>query len=309
MPQDPGKAAARDYAFRVYAVDDSDEVRLMDLWQIVWRGKWLIVACAVGLAFLAAISTYLITPVYRASVLVAPTSETSGGTGLAALAGQFAGVAALTGLNLGGNNRTAEAVATLRSRAFTEKFINERGLLPILYADRWDAGTRQWRDESGEPPSMWAAYELFNSLRSIDEDVTTGLYKVDVNWTDPQLAAEWANGLIGDVNGLLRTRAIGESRQNLDFLRSELEKNSQVQLQTTIFGLIEAEMQNAMLANVKQEYAFKIIDPAKVPEKTHWPKRLLITLLGFGAGLVIGMFAAVVRAPARGALQAGRSIV
>ena len=145
---------------------------------------------------------------------------------------------------------------------------------------------------------MWTAYELFSSLRSIDEDVQTGLYTLDVNWTDPRLAAEWANGLIHDVNAVLRTRAIGESRQNLDFLRSELQTNSQVQLQTMIYGLIEAEMKNAMLANVKQEYAFKVIDPARMPEKTHWPKRLLIALLGFCAGLVIGTFAAVFRAPA-----------
>jgi uncharacterized protein involved in exopolysaccharide biosynthesis len=298
IPQDLDKAAARDYAFRVYAVDDSDEVRLVDLWRVVWRGRWLIVITALSFAFVAGLATYLITPVYRATVLVAPTAETMGGTGLASLAGQLAGVAALTGVNLGGNNRTAEAVATLRSRAFTEKFIRERKLLPILYADRWDESAQQWLDESGEPPSMWAAYELFNSLRSIDEDVTTGLFTVDVNWTDPQLAAEWANGLIDDVNGMLRTRAVAESRQNLDFLGDELEKNSQVQLQTTIYGLIEAEMQNAMLANVKQEYAFRVIDPAKVPEKTHWPKRLLITLLGFAAGLVIGTLAAVFRTPA-----------
>ncbi len=145
---------------------------------------------------------------------------------------------------------------------------------------------------------MWAAYELFSSLRSIDEDVETGLYTLDVNWTDPGLAAEWANGLIHDVNAVLRTRAIRESRQNLDFLRTELQTNSQVQLQTMIYGLIEAEMKNAMLANVKQEYAFKIIDPAKVPERTHWPKRLLLALLGFSVGLVIGTFAAVFRSSA-----------
>jgi uncharacterized protein involved in exopolysaccharide biosynthesis len=298
IPDDEEKAATRDYAFRVYAVDDSDEVRLKDLWQVVWRGKWLIASAALGTAVLAGAVTFLMTPVYRATVLVAPITETMGGSSLASLASQFAGVAALTGVNLAGSIRTAESVATLQSRAFTENFITERNLLPILYAELWNEDARRWQVEADEIPSIGKAFERFRSICNVEEDVKTGLITVDVNWTDPRLSAEWANGLIADVNGRLRTRAIRESQQNLDFLHTELEKNSQVPLQTTIYGLIEAEMKNAMLANVRQEYAFRVIDPATVAEKRHWPNRLLFALLGLFAGLVIGTFAAILRSPA-----------
>jgi uncharacterized protein involved in exopolysaccharide biosynthesis len=286
------RAATRDYAFRVYAVDDADEIRLRDLWQVVWRGKWLIVSAALGTAILAIAVTFLITPVYRSSVLLVPTIETTASSGLASLATQFAGVASLAGVNLASGNRTAEAIATLRSRLFTEKFIREHNLLPILYADSWDEDARRWRDGADEGPTMWEAYERFDSLRNVEEDLTTGLIAVSVNWTDPKLAAEWANWLVADVNHVLRTRAIRESQQNLDFLRTELQKNSQVPLQTTIFGLIEAEMKNAMLANVRQEYAFKVIDPAVMAEKRSWPNRLLFAVLGLFVGGVIGTFAA-----------------
>jgi uncharacterized protein involved in exopolysaccharide biosynthesis len=289
--------ATRDYAFRVYAVDDADERKLHDLWAVMWRGKWLISAVGLGAAMLALVAALLMTSTYRSSVLVLPVTDTPSGGNLASLA-QFAGVAALAGVDLARNNRMAESVATLKSRAFTERFIQERNLMPILFADSWDENSGGWRDGADEAPTMWQAYRLFDSLRTIDEDVKTGLVTMDVNWTDPKLAAEWANGLIKDVNELLRTRAIRESQQNLDFLRAELQKNSQVQLQTTIYRLIEAEMQNAMLANVKQEYAFKVIDPATVAERRHWPNRLLLTLLGLGAGLMIGTLAAVVRASA-----------
>ena len=69
----------------------------------------------------------------------------------------------------------------------------------------------------------------------------------------------------------------------------ELEKNSQVPLQSTIFGLIEAEMRNAMLSNVKQEYAFRVIDPAVVAQKRNWPNRALFALLGLFLGGVAGI--------------------
>jgi uncharacterized protein involved in exopolysaccharide biosynthesis len=268
-------------------VDDADELRLRDLWQTLWGGRWRIVACAIGAALLAVAASFLVTPSYRSSVLAAPTSESST-SGLASLASQFAGVAALAGVNVSGSTRTAEAIATLRSRAFTEAFIKERGLMPILFADAWDAQAGRWRDET-EVPTAWDAFQAFDALRSVEEDLQTGLISIQVEWSDPALAAEWANGLVADVNRNLRTRAISESRQNLAYLRSELEKNSQVPLQSTIFGLIEAEMRNAMLSNVKQEYAFRVIDPAVVAQKRSWPNRALFAVLGLFLGGMVGL--------------------
>ena len=288
----------RDYAFRVYAVDGADEVRLHDLWRVLWTGRWTIVMSALAAGVLAYVASFLITPVYRSTVLAAPISQSVAPGGLAALASQFAGVAALAGLNLGGDNRTAEAVATLRSRAFTESFIRERNLLPVLFEDAWDAESKDWKQD--QEPTMWDAFQLFDGIRSVDEDVTNGLITVAVKWRDAGLAAQWANGLVADVNARLRAAAIRESQQNLEYLQAELGKSSQVQLQATIFSLIESQMQNAMLANVKVEYAFRVIDPATVAEKRHWPNRLLLAVLGLFAGGLIGIFVAVGRNPARG---------
>lgn len=285
----------RDYAFRVYAVDGSDEARLHDLWRAVWTGRWTITLSALAAGVLAYAASFVITPVYRSTVLVAPITQSVAPSGLAALASQFAGVAALAGLNLGGDNRTVEAVATLRSHAFTKSFIRERNLMPILFAEAWDAEAKGWK--AGQEPTLWEAFRLFDGIRSVEEDVTSGLITVAVKWRDPQLAADWANGLVADVNARLRAAAIRESRQNLEYLQAELLKSSQVQLHATIFSLIESQMQNAMLANVKIEYAFRVIDPALAAEKRHWPNRLLLAVLGLFFGGVIGIFVAVGRNP------------
>ena len=108
-------------------------------------------------------------------MLAAPTTQSMAAAGLAALAAQFAGVAALTGLNLGGNARTAEAVATLRSRAFTESFIREHNLMPILFADAWDAEAQGWR-AGARHRRCGRLSSCSTGMRSIEEDVETGLY-------------------------------------------------------------------------------------------------------------------------------------
>jgi uncharacterized protein involved in exopolysaccharide biosynthesis len=288
----------RDYAFRVYAVDDADEVRLTDLWQAIWRGKWLIGASALGAAVLFVLLSFVITPDFRSSVLAAPTAQALPTSGLASLASQFAGVAALTGFNMESGTPTAEAIATLKSRAFTERFMREHNLLPILYADDWDAEAQAWRDPD-EAPTYWKAFTRFDGMRGIEQELETGMVRVTVDWSDARLAAQWANQMVADVNRDLRARAIDESKRNLEFLQAELAKSSPVPLQATLYGLVEAEMKNAMLASVRQEYAFRVVDPALVAEKPYWPNRFLFAVLGLGLGLVIGTLVAVLRSPAR----------
>ena len=105
-----GKASAgslaEGYAVRLYPLDDRDEVGLADLWRTLWAKRWLVGSIALAAGILAALLTFLITPVYRASVLAAPTAEAVSG-GLAHLAAQLPGMAASAGFNLSGDTRTA----------------------------------------------------------------------------------------------------------------------------------------------------------------------------------------------------------
>ena len=43
-----------------------------------------------------------------------------------------------------------------------------------------------------------------------------------------------------------------------------------------------------MLANVREDYAFKVIDPAMVPKTKIKPQRRQIVIIGFFLGLIIG---------------------
>lgn len=285
----------RDYAFRVYPIDDTSEVRLADAWRIVMARKWLIVSCTLVAAVAAAAISLLMTPIFRSTVLVVPVRDPMESQGLGGLASQMGGLAALAGINLTPANNTAESLATLRSRAFTEQFIKEHQLMPILFAQDWDETTRSWRVPAPDAPTMWDAYDLFDSIRRVEEDVQTGLVTVSIDWPDPHLAAEWANALIRDVNESLRTRAIEESRRNLAFLQKELEKSSEIELRTALYSLVEAEMKNAMFASGKAEYAFRVIDPAVAPERRHSPNRVLIVLLGATAAFLLSVLFVIVR--------------
>ena len=61
--------------------------------------------------------------------------------------------------------------------------------------------------------------------------------------------------------------AINDATKSINYLREELNKTSVVELQQAIYRLLEkAQTKKIMLANVRDQYAFSVIDSAKVPE-------------------------------------------
>ncbi len=272
---------------------DDDEINLLDYWRILMRFKWLIVFSTVLAASISIAIALQTTPVYRAEATLATVGEEQS-SGLAALSGQFGGLASLAGVNLGGGGgKTEEAIATLESRIFSNAFIQEEQLMPILFADMWDAQTKTWLVENeDEIPTELDAYKLFNDIRSITADKTSGMYTLAFEWHDPVMAADWANKIVQRINAHQKQAAIGEAKKSIEYLKNQLMETSVVEMRQAIFRLVEAQTKNIMLANVRDEFVFKVIDPAVVTEKPIKPKKRLMAVLGTMVGFMLGVFLA-----------------
>ena len=144
-------------------------------------------------------------------------------------------------------------------------------------------------------PSMAKAYKRFNNFRVIEEDKKTGLVNLQIDWRDPKLAANWANELVVRLNGTMRARAIARSKAYVEFLQKELTQTSEVGTRTAISRLIEAQINERVLANVSEEYAFRVVDRATVPDVHDplWPNKSLLIVLGALTGLIVGAFLAL----------------
>lgn len=291
--QKPENPAPQPYAY--YDLIQKDEISLPDLWKILLKQKKLISILTAITTLVALSYALLATPVYRAEALLAPVMKEKGGR-LSALAGQFGGLASLAGIDLGGGGGSVEeAIATLKSRELTNKLIEDENLMPILYESKWDKNNKQWASIK-KPPTLWDAYNKFNkSIRGIIRDNKTGLIKLTIDWTDPVLAAEWVGKLVALVNNELRQEAIMDSEKSIKYLEAELQKTSVIEIKESIYSLIEAQTKTKMLANTQEEYAFRVLDRAVVPEKKFKPKRALIVVLGFIIGGMIGVLSAFFR--------------
>jgi uncharacterized protein involved in exopolysaccharide biosynthesis len=111
-----------------YAAED--EISLIDLWNILWAGKWLGIAITLLFAVATAIYSLQMTEWYRAEVLLAPAEERSAQAGGAAAAlGGLWGLAGLAGIRVGGGG-SVEPMAVLQSRTFIRSFIEDLDLMP-----------------------------------------------------------------------------------------------------------------------------------------------------------------------------------
>ncbi len=293
-----------------------DEIDLKELFVALWKGKWIIVATTFVFAVGAVLFAISQPNTYKADTLLAP-AESSGQGGLAKMAGQLGGLAALAGVNLGGveSSQTDLAVQVMKSRQFVDHFIQKHDLLvSIMAVKEWDSNTNtlvlndkaydestgKWLREPkglrGAEPTAQEAYDVFiENMFSVSQDKESGLYTVSIEYFSPFLAQQWTTWLVEDINKVMRERVIAESTQNLDYLAEQLNKTSVAEMQSAFYQIVEEQTKSLMLAEVQEEFIFKVVDPAVVPELKAGPKRALICVLGTLLGGMLGVAIVLVR--------------
>lgn len=84
----------------------------------------------------------------------------------AGLTSELGSLAALAGISVGAQDQNRElALTALKSRAVIQRMIEEEKMLPILYADDWDADNKRWQPPN--PPTPWKALVHGQRPRSV----------------------------------------------------------------------------------------------------------------------------------------------
>lgn len=274
----------------------SGEIGLREVATIVWRGRWLILLSTCVVTIVIGVIASILPKQYSATIVVAPASNQDAGGGVAALTSQLGSLASLAGLRGGSEGSRAETMAILQSNILTMDYIRKSNLLPVLYPDLWDARSNTWKDPK-KAPTLWTANEMFKSrIRKVEETSKSSLMTMTITWTDPKLAAQWANDLVKVTNNYLRGKAVEKSERHIQYLHQQAAATDIAPLKTAIYAVLESEIKNAMLARGTDEYALKILDPAVIPEIKSSPKRTVWVIAGFLAGASVSLLIILLRA-------------
>lgn len=294
-----------------------DEIDLRELFAVIWQGKWLIGGVTLVFVVASVVIALMMPNIYKSEALLAPASEEQGAGGLAGLASQFGGLASMAGINLGGSggsDKTQLAIEVLKSRQFIGDFIEKHQILPELMAvDKWhmdsntisfdpdiyDEKSKTWVRDVELPfqpkPSLLEAQKEFLKIFVVNKDNESGMVQISIEHQSPFLAKQWVDWLVTDINNVMKERDVAEAIRSTEFLNKQIETTKIADIRTILYKLVEEQAKTIMFAEVRDEYVFKTIDPAVVPEEFYKPKRAIIVAIGIALGLIFSVMVVLIR--------------
>ncbi|WP_082087104.1 Wzz/FepE/Etk N-terminal domain-containing protein [Teredinibacter purpureus] len=289
---------------------NADEIDLRELWNVIWLGKWIIIATTFAFTVASVFYALSLPNVYKSEVLLVPAEQGASG-GLAVMAKQFGGLASLAGINLGGggvSDKATIAIEIIKTWGFLDGFIRDNNIEVAVYAangwnrstntltydsDIYDSVNKSWvrefdpsKGEAAEP-SSWKLYEKLRDRISISQDEKTGLVNLSVEHYSPYTAKAWVDILVVTINAHIQRHDKDEASKSIEYLKKKIQETNIAGMQSIFYQLVEEQTKTLMLAEVSDEYVFKVLSPAKVAEIKSKPKRALICVLGVLLG---GMF-------------------
>ncbi len=291
-----------------------DEIDLKELFSVLWAGKKLIIAITGVFAVISVIYALSVPNQYKASALLAPAQQQSGG--LSGALGDLGGLAALAGVNIGGGDAGEAQIAQeiMRSWGFIAQFVTENNIaVEVFAADGWDSKnnqlsidddlydteTQRWvrNPPAGKTvnPTSWELYEKFIEDISISADKKTGLITLSVEYFSPYLAKQWVDQLIEAINQHMQQRKLQMVNSNIEYLEAQILKTPIAEMKEVFYTIIEEQIKGKMLAEASPEYVFVTVSPAMVPEEKSQPKRALICILGVLLGGMLSVAFVLIR--------------
>lgn len=285
-----------------------DAIDLKEIFSTLWQGKWLIISVTAVFALISVMYALSLPNLYKSSAILLPTASDQAGA--ASLTSRLGGLASVAGINLSGEgiDKTKVALEVMNSYEFLAGFIEKHELkTQILAVKTWnssenklefdkniyDEKTKQWTWKSKSqwkketiPSSQEAVEELRKCFEVVYDEKKSGLITATMSHVSPFVAQQWLRWIIEDVNNYMRQQDIDEAKKTIDYLNKKLEETSIAEMQRIFFELIEQQTKTKMLAEIREQYVLKVVDPPITPELKSKPQRMVIVTISIVIGFL-----------------------
>ena len=254
---------------------EEKEFSFKDLLEAIWINKFFIIIFPLLVGSITALYTLTLPNMYRAEVLLATAESKAQNPSTAQ-----SGLAAMAGISLpsGTDAKTLIAIETLKSRKFISEFLIRHEALPALMAPiSWNS--EEDILEVGEyHGSIQEATKRFKDIFYVGKlSQRTPFVLLNISHISPTQGRDWLEAMVKDLNQFLSERDLAEVENSIKYLQEQINKTNVSDLQQLFYSMIEAQTGKAMLAEVRPEYVFRVIDPAIAPELKYSPYRAFIT--------------------------------
>lgn len=287
---------------------NDDEIDLKDLFNILWSEKFLIAFITIIFALGSVYYSLQQPNIFEASALVVVSDNQSSS---ASMGGQISGVASSLGIALPGEqgDKSALALETLKSKGFLKVLLEIPDIKKNLFAIKsYDIDTNTISyDETvfNTKKNTWlrtpiagrqvepSYVEIHDSIQDslkIIKDTKSGFITISFAHLSPIFANDFINIIVNEVNKTSSARDIKEAQKAIEYLNIQYENSNVREIKQSISTLIQSQLEILMLANIKEDYLIRFIDPPFIPEIKSYPNRKIICIIGTILGFLLGIF-------------------
>jgi uncharacterized protein involved in exopolysaccharide biosynthesis len=286
-----------------------DELDIKEIILALWSKKTLITFITTTFAIFSVIYALWLPNVYTSSALLTVANEKSS---LSSKLGSYSALAGIAGVSLPRDtgNQSLEAMERIKSfDFFSQHFLPYIKLEDLFASKEWiededkitydkkifDDSKKKWvRNDTPIIPSEQEAYEEYEKILSISEDKKTFFVTLSIQHHSPNIAKEWVEIIITNINESMRAENMKLSSKSIDFLNERSRTTNLKEIRDAISQLLQSQMQNLMLASASENYVYKIINSPIAPEEKSAPGRALICFFGTFLGLLVAMAYALI---------------
>jgi len=257
----------------------------------------IIISLSLGVSVLVA----LLTPnVFKSTAIVVPSfSKYSSSSN--SMPSQLGGLASLAGISVNAEvDKGAIAFKTLTSYNFFEILYEDDDFIKRVVAgthtnledgsiDKFnpkfvDPNTKTWIAK----PSLEKAYKIFYTKHfSSFKDRKTGFIYLHGDHRIPLVAQEVVENVVKELNDYIRAIDVKEAKAALEYMEGKIASTINIEVKKVLASLAARELQIIALSEASEDFAFKVVQSAYLPETKDSPHRAQMVLAGGLIGIIL----------------------
>lgn len=256
------------------------EESLIDILKNIWQAKFYILLFLLASFVCAFVFFNIVTPHYRASMIVAPADGYALGDYASMIEND-----AMASLPFwrpkdqeGVSTDFYRFIHTIRGPSVAEILLADSGVLQGIRSGGHDEATQK---------KEALAHYLTKRIK-IEPLGATPLRRISYQHPDPDFAAAMLRKIHLVSDQMIRRDRRRQSQSRIDYLKNSLGSTSNPDHRKGITNLLMQQEHIQMLANLDEAYAAIVVEPSFSSAQPYWPNKFLVFLVAFSVGGLLG---------------------
>lgn len=259
------------------------DLTLADLLRHFWQAKFYMVAGSVLTLIGATVFLFIVTPTYKASMIVAPADGYALGDYASRIENDS--IASIPFWRPkeqeGVSTDFYRFIHTIRGPSVAEILLSDSGVLSGI-------------KNSGHSDAIKKKESLAEYLDrkiKIEPLGATPLRRISYSHPDPDFATALLRKIHLVADQMIRRDRRRQSQNRIDYLKQALDRTDNLEHRKVITNLLMQQEHIQMLANLNEDYAAIVVEPAFSTPEANWPNHYAVWFLSALIGMFLGYVA------------------